>query len=348
MPQAEAPPELFVVFGPSKSGTTWVQKMLDAHPEVSCEFQPPLLSRTQTTKADSLGVTLADGTPFAGVFADSDDEQRYRSRLEFLRKLDFLRRDFVAEAASKDVGDEILLMHRNIVRTTVSAYLDSRTDKPIKGYKSHADLDYVMEVFPGARFVLVVRDGRDVCVSMRHHRLRQGLYYVGDERWSALSWLNRSGVCRRATKRIVRRFPRLKSTLFRDLATGPLFSEASLGKAAHDWRVIADLSQAAAEKYPSSTITVRYEDLLNDPVRSLRSIFEFLGAGTSGSVVDSIVEAHTMARLKKSDDKSFFRKGVAGDWTNVFTDGDVQLFKQVAGESLIQLGYEPDNEWGLN
>ena len=40
-----------------------------------------------------------------------------------------------------------------------------------------------------------------------------------------------------------------------------------------------------------------------------------------------------------------FRKGIIGDWKNNFTDDHKKLFKKVAGQLLIQEGYEKDLEW---
>jgi hypothetical protein len=39
------------------------------------------------------------------------------------------------------------------------------------------------------------------------------------------------------------------------------------------------------------------------------------------------------------------RKGVAGDWQNVFTEGDKEIFKDEAGKLLVRLGYEKDRKW---
>jgi Sulfotransferase domain len=40
-----------------------------------------------------------------------------------------------------------------------------------------------------------------------------------------------------------------------------------------------------------------------------------------------------------------FRKGVIGDWRNQFTATHKQAFKEVAGQLLIDLGYESDFDW---
>jgi hypothetical protein len=47
----------------------------------------------------------------------------------------------------------------------------------------------------------------------------------------------------------------------------------------------------------------------------------------------------------EEDPSSFFRKGIAGDWQNVFTEEDKRVYKEEAGSLLIELGYEDDNHW---
>jgi hypothetical protein len=47
----------------------------------------------------------------------------------------------------------------------------------------------------------------------------------------------------------------------------------------------------------------------------------------------------------EEDSSAFYRKGIAGDWKNVFTERDREIFKEAAGELLIRLGYERDGDW---
>jgi hypothetical protein len=39
------------------------------------------------------------------------------------------------------------------------------------------------------------------------------------------------------------------------------------------------------------------------------------------------------------------RKGIAGDWKNVFAERDKKIFKKEAGGLLVELGYEKDHDW---
>jgi hypothetical protein len=40
-----------------------------------------------------------------------------------------------------------------------------------------------------------------------------------------------------------------------------------------------------------------------------------------------------------------FRAGKTGGWKEHFTPEHKALFKEVAGDLLVQLGYEQDNDW---
>jgi hypothetical protein len=47
----------------------------------------------------------------------------------------------------------------------------------------------------------------------------------------------------------------------------------------------------------------------------------------------------------EEDHSSFFRKGIAGDWRNVFTEKDKRVYKEAVGDLIVKLGYEKDNDW---
>ncbi|MGH2791071.1 MAG: sulfotransferase domain-containing protein [Actinomycetota bacterium] len=56
-------------------------------------------------------------------------------------------------------------------------------------------------------------------------------------------------------------------------------------------------------------------------------------------------EADALAARTWSPRSSTFRRGVIGDWRNHFSDRHKDAFKEVAGEGLIELGYESDHDW---
>jgi hypothetical protein len=131
-----------------------------------------------------------------------------------------------------------------------------------------------------------------------------------------------------------------------------IFSGRSLRRMAAEWaarvgRTAEEGPVLLGERYAE----VRYEDLLERPHEEVRRLLEFLGAKADEETVRRCVEAASFERLSKGrkrgeeDVTSFFRKGVAGDWRNVFTERDKEIFKEEAGELLIELGYETGREW---
>ena len=96
---------------------------------------------------------------------------------------------------------------------------------------------------------------------------------------------------------------------------------------------------------------VRYEDLVEKPEVAVRRLLEFLGAEAGEETVRRCVGSASFEKLAKGrkrgqeDPSSFFRKGVVGDWRNVFTERDKYVFKEEAGDLLIKLGYEEDSDW---
>jgi len=91
---------------------------------------------------------------------------------------------------------------------------------------------------------------------------------------------------------------------------------------------------------------VRYEALVEKPEAELPRLLEFLGASHDQRTARHCVEAASFEKLSggrergREDPKSFFRKGVVGDWENVFTNRDRSIFNEEAGELLSELGYE--------
>jgi hypothetical protein len=96
---------------------------------------------------------------------------------------------------------------------------------------------------------------------------------------------------------------------------------------------------------------VRYEDLLAEPIGEVMRLLEFLGADADEEVARRCVEAASFEQLSggriqgEEASSSFYRKGVAGDWRNYFSEQDRRDFKEEAGELLIRLGYEEDLDW---
>jgi hypothetical protein len=91
-------------------------------------------------------------------------------------------------------------------------------------------------------------------------------------------------------------------------------------------------------------LTIHFEDLIHDRAATLTRIMGHLLnrisiPATRQLILDSL---ETSINPKKSPT---FRSGKTGEWKKHFTDEHKKIFKDVAGELLVKLGYEKDSNW---
>jgi hypothetical protein len=105
-------------------------------------------------------------------------------------------------------------------------------------------------------------------------------------------------------------------------------------------------------------IVVRYEKLVDDPQIELSRVLEYLKLNLPDGLISAIIKRNQFERLSRgrkfwdksrrrgqADPRSHFRKGIVGDWINYLNESQKILFKEVAGDKLIELGYENDLNW---
>ena len=93
-----------------------------------------------------------------------------------------------------------------------------------------------------------------------------------------------------------------------------------------------------------SMMKVHFEDLIHDRDRTLNNIIDhFLARVPLQADREPLLESlETSINPSKSPT---FRSGKTGEWKKHFTDEHKKIFKDVAGDLLIRLGYEKDNNW---
>ena len=189
-------------------------------------------------------------------------------------------------------------------------------------------------IYPDAKLVSIVRDGRDVLISERFRNLvEESKFLKADD------------------KRIIEKL-RKDQTPFTN-GTQSIFTEAVIRRVAKGW--VANLQETEAEGrrlFGEHYCSLRYEDLLAAPFIEITKLWRFLGVkGFDGSLVEE-VKTEMMSnpdeewQAKRNEEMaSFLPKGHAGNWERLFTAHDRALFKEVAGEMLIKWNYEKDLNW---
>lgn len=168
----------------------------------------------------------------------------------------------------------------------------------------------------GVRCVVLYRDLRDIAVS--------NYFYVRRTKWH----------------------PEYKHYKDVDLNEGlRVFAERSLG-AYVDW-----IRSWRQNRDPETTLELRYEQILEAPVDTMRQVATLFGLDTSEERIREIVDRNSFQRMTggrkpgEGDSKSFARKGKAGDWKNQFDATTKAVYKASIGGFLIETGYENDDTW---
>jgi len=91
-------------------------------------------------------------------------------------------------------------------------------------------------------------------------------------------------------------------------------------------------------------LTIHFEDLINDRVQTLNRIIDhFLACvplqASRQLILDSLESAINPTKSPT------FRSGKTGEWKKHFTAEHKQIFKDVAGDLLIRLGFETNLDW---
>ena len=215
----------------------------------------------------------------------------------------------------------------------------ARSGKRIVGDKSPLHTDYVDEIFelyPEAKVIHVVRDGRDVAVSLMHHF------------WNLSKDKHEEGIYDLWPEELAKR-DRYREDPEAFVASGEsIFVEERLRQMAVRWnRRTSKASREGTHLFGENFLQLRYEDLLLSPEEIMQPVFELLGARADENVVSQCVNNNSFERAAgrpkgTEESESFFRKGVAGDWRTLFTQRDREVYEQVAGQTLVEMGYSLD------
>ncbi len=278
---------LFFIAGTEKSGTTWLQIMLDAHPNVVCRGEGQFAER----------LTPAIGQALKGYsdFITGLNEKVFRERPPF---------------PVFDGNDQAALVRLAAARLWAKCGITDGTralgEKTPGNIRS---LGVLERMFPNSRYIFIVRDCRDVVVSGHAHLKRQH-GAAGDE---------------------------------------PIEKYAK--RVATVWAGDVHRAAEAAETLPGRTMTLRYEDLHQDPSPSLRRAFSFLEVDDNDEIVQSCIEVGRFENLTggrsrgAEDADSQFRKGIVGDWRNVLSREARAAIAEKAGSALRDLDYVKDDKW---
>jgi hypothetical protein len=92
-------------------------------------------------------------------------------------------------------------------------------------------------------------------------------------------------------------------------------------------------------------LCLRFEDLVMDQEASFERLLNYLGERGARLKVSREMAIQGLKSSIAPHKSGTFRKGKPGGWQEHFTAKNKQVFKEIAGDLLIQMGYEKDLDW---
>jgi len=306
------PLEKFFIFGHARSGTTLLTRLIRLHHQVHCNYQahfftrPPLLEslvareeiRTWLARPSNRWNRGADLSPVV-----------LRAAADFI-----LERDAVLAGKG----------HQNCI-------VGDKSPNSLLGGES---IRLMVKVYPDARLLYIVRDGRDAVVS---HRFQ--------------TFIDRPNQLSSKALKIRQNFIDNPEPFLNGEQS--IFTEEDLIKVAGGWsRNVNETVQTARKLVGEQFFTLRYEDMLAKTWDTLQKVWTFLGVDPR---IDGLQESLTKEMQINPDAKwqqqkspeisDHIEKGQRGTWRELFTPRDRQIFNQEAGKTLIDWGYEKNLDW---
>src|SRR5215217_4892590 len=240
------PREKFFLLGHARSGTTLLMRLLRLHPEVHCNYQAHFFTRQPLLK--SL-VNNPEAEEWLTRKSNRWNQGRDLSPLVLRTAADFIMERDAVKAGKSIVGDK----------------------SPSSTIHGQAVLD-MHSIYPDAKLIYIVRDGRDVLISERFRNLVEESKFLKVEDRSIIEELRKD------------------PTPFTN-GTRSIFTENVIRRVASGWvKNVGEIDSEGRRLFGKNYCSIRYEDLLAYPFDEMQTLWKFLGVEVNQSLEKAIVE----------------------------------------------------------
>jgi LPS sulfotransferase NodH len=304
--------EKFFIFGHARSGTTLLTRLVRLHPQVHCNYQAHFFTRP----------------PFLESLVASEEIEQWLAR----HSNRWNRGQDLSPVVLRAAADFILERDAHLAGKGSPGCVVG--DKSPNSLQDGEAVQRMVKVYPDARLVFIVRDGRDAIVS---HRFQ--------------TFIDRPHQLSSQGQKIRQSFIDQPEPFLAGQRS--LFTEEEMHEAASGWaNNVLETDQAARSLLGKQYFSLKYEELTAQSWETLSKVWGFLGVdpqvkGLRASLENEMRRNPDAAwqQRKSAEIATSIQKGQRGTWRELFTSRDRQIFKQAAGEILIDWGYETNLDW---
>lgn len=297
----------FIIAAP-RSGTTWLSKMLNAHPQIN-----GVERRLFGNYADFV-LDQGNNNPRLRVTLD-----KYVNSLLLHHGMDKTNNNLLKSIIEGILKEEQHISGKPITVDKITPYLNT----------SQNVAKAITKYFPKAKIIYLVRDGRDVLTS--------GVFHWFNKQSAITSLSNfeqkRREIFLNNQENTLERFFQDKEIIQWANEWKQPLETIEVMKETHDIKIITYEDLLENQEF----VLASCFKFLNAKTNK-NTLQHCLESGSFKTMSDGRNQGEAKAT-------AHVRKGIAGDWQNYFTYQDGKLFNEIAGDMLLKFGYISSDAW---
>lgn len=335
--------DLVFILGTQRSGTTWLANIFDSNPRCLHYYEPfapaygifpyfPHEFRLVLPPAPEVAALLRTDIPRLERYRSRLFDSVHETRREFLfeawlmKKLEALGHRLHTDAFR--FASQFNLVHLNRIGQEPVAFF-AKTEPiritAIKEVRLYFKAALLADVFPGARFVHVVRHPAAVVNSMEGFLNRGRLIELREHIWRFVDSI-------RAQEDLARYAPvldRVRPENLRD-------------RLAAYWRIANEELSRQLATLPERACPLTYEDLATDPLARIAELFEWCGLPASEET-NAYIRRSSTSRTGRDTELDTNRVSATyyRDWLEKVPSGILESVERVCADSPLMARFEP-------
>jgi len=284
------------ISGCVRSGTTYALSIFQNHPDV--------ISTSESQAYLKLYQKVIYGQPFERLIEIYDktfkygenhkDEYGAKQFCNYINRKDFVELISIISKLNKSIEFKCKLLIKKIFESFYNN--NGGGDKKVFVEKTPSHVfytDHILKDFPGSKMIFLVRNPKDVCVSMESFN-----------KW----W------CPKTRKEQVNKWLEYNNEVLK-----------------------------MHKKYPTKTMIIKYEDVLNDPETYIREMFTFTGLKYNTEIINNISEKTNFKNIDNKGKGKHLNKGISGNWKEKLNNKDIKIINGSIPTSMLkELGYDAE------